>query len=104
MRTKGIAIPYIIALIIGIIVIIFVVYWVYRMFAGPQLTLEDCKASLIQWCTACKNNNWVAIGKTISDSVGTTCATILSDKLGVTGTNTCDLAGAKTDCAKVGVS
>ena len=59
MESKGVAIPYIIALVIGIIVLVFVVYWVYRMFAGPGgLSKADCERKFIDWCRSCAIRDW----------------------------------------------
>ncbi|MEM3714534.1 MAG: hypothetical protein QXP77_00070 [Candidatus Aenigmatarchaeota archaeon] len=55
---KGIAIPYIIALVIGIIVLVFIVYWLYRLFGPGPITAEQCRSLMIQWCNACKNLGW----------------------------------------------
>jgi len=105
MESKGIAIPYIIALVIGIIVLVFIVYWVYRIFSGPQITLEDCRSRLIQWCNQCKVNNWADTGVNNRQAVGDECVTILKDKLGISfGANDAGIACSQTECAKIGIS
>ena len=53
---KGVAIPYIVALVIGLMVIVFVVYWVYKMFSSP-VDCGNCKARFIQWCNLCATAN-----------------------------------------------
>ncbi len=52
MKRKGIAIPYIIALILGIIVIALLGYWFFVLgfrFVG-EMTLTDCQGSLQRFC------------------------------------------------------
>ena len=55
---KAVAIPYIIALVIGIIVLAFIAYWVYKSISSPILSLEECKSRLINWCTQCEAAGW----------------------------------------------
>ena len=55
---KAVAIPYIVALVIGLIVIAFVVYWVYRTASTPTLSLQQCKSRYITWCSNCAQINW----------------------------------------------
>ncbi len=102
MESKGIAIPYIIALVIGIIVLVFVVYWVYRLFSAPQISIEECKARMLQWCNTCSALGWTG-GPNSNNTIGTNCATLLKSKLGVNSYSSCDTS-AKTDCNKVGWS
>ena len=106
MESKGVAIPYIIALVIGIIVLVFVVYWIYRLFSAPQISVEECKARMLQWCSMCKGLDWASDGTKISDFVGPDCAKVLSQKFGIVTTNDCndDVTTSKSDCKKVGFS
>ena len=99
---KGVAIPYIIALVIGIIVLVFIVYWVYRLFTAPQISYEDCRARLIQWCNMCAGLGWTD-GTSLKTFVDDQCYTILNQRIGVTD-HDCAAADAKTDCKKVGVA
>ncbi|RLI97607.1 MAG: hypothetical protein DRP00_03795 [Candidatus Aenigmatarchaeota archaeon] len=55
---KAVAIPYIIALVIGIIVLAFIAYWVYKSISSPILSLEECKSRVINWCTQCAAAGW----------------------------------------------
>ena len=52
---KGIAIPYIIALILGIIVIGVVAYWL--IITPPPKERSECEAKKSIWC-----NSWMAVG------------------------------------------
>jgi len=86
MESKGIAIPYIIALVIGIIVLVFVVYWVYRLFSAPQISYEDCRSRAVQWCQSCRavnptlSFNGGNTGVTNLNFIGPDCAKVLYDR------------------------
>ncbi len=56
--SKGVAIPYIVALVIGLIIIVFIVYWVYKTTTSSTLDLQKCKSRYITWCTNCAQMNW----------------------------------------------
>ncbi|MEM5854591.1 MAG: hypothetical protein QW228_09565 [Candidatus Aenigmatarchaeota archaeon] len=77
------AIPYIIALVIGIIVLVFIIYWVYRLFTAPQISYEDCRTRAVQWCQACRSINPNLeldkgdIGVTNLNSITLDCAKLL---------------------------
>jgi hypothetical protein len=120
MKRKGVAIPYIIALILGIIVVVFIAYWFYRMFINPSLGCEDLKARMVQWCGSCALSGATsgtsvpsgldaisscAYGITISTSSITKCNDIIDEckKVGVTITPTTAPAPAPaTDCTTAG--
>jgi len=117
---KGVAIPYIIALVIGIIVLVFVVYWVYRLFTAPQISYEDCRTRAIQWCQACRAVNPTFdvggknIGVTNLNSITRDCAKVLygrfkemndfggdPDDANTIGIH-CNSAAASSFCSRVG--
>ena len=54
---KAVAIPYIIAIVIGIIVLVLLVYWIYKIVTTPVLGCQDCKSMFIDWCAGCANLN-----------------------------------------------
>ena len=54
---KGVAIPYIVALVIGIVIIAFVVYWVYKSFSSEGIECNTCKAKFLDWCSLCASAN-----------------------------------------------
>ena len=55
---KGVAIPYIVALVIGMVVVVFIVYWVYKTSSSQTLSIQECKSAYITWCTNCAQMNW----------------------------------------------
>jgi hypothetical protein len=57
---KGVAIPYIIAILIGIIVLVIAVFIFYKSSGGAILTSEQCKARFLTWCTNCVMTGWKA--------------------------------------------
>ena len=85
---KAVAIPYIIALVLGMIVLVFVVYWIYRSFTGQGINCNECKSQFIDWCTRCALANK---GKTDWDtniaSNSPSCA------------QTCDFTGGSISCS-----
>ena len=94
---KGVAIPYIIALVIGMIVVVFVVYWVYKSFSSGVMSAQECKAKFIEWCTLCLNNNWTggSLPSEISNCLNTTYGISLSANSNCTT--------AKSKCNSFGV-
>ena len=54
----AIAIPYIIALVIGLIILAFIVYWVFKMTSSPTLSLQECKSRYTSWCSNCAQMDW----------------------------------------------
>ncbi len=101
---KGVAIPYIIALVIGIIVLVFIIYWVYRLFTAPQISYEDCRSRMIQWCTSCKSLGWSGGGK-LEDFISKDCLNLLKNRVGIAEHEDCATPSednVKTDCKKVG--
>ena len=55
---KAVAIPYIIALVIGIIVLALLVYVFIKTSSSPALSFQECRSRWVEWCTLCKNTNW----------------------------------------------
>ena len=96
---KGVAIPYIVALIIGLIIIVFIVYWVYRSFTGKGVTCSECKSMFIEWCTRCAMANK---GSTSwSTNVGGFPSCAGSGNCSFCTGNTC--ANCQDSCKSVGV-
>jgi hypothetical protein len=58
---KAVAIPYIIALILGIVVVALVGYWLYRTYWGAPLGEQQCRARMISWCNSCKTANGMSM-------------------------------------------
>jgi len=54
---KGIAIPYIIALILGIIILGIIIYMVYKAWQGGSWDCVECKAKFTTWCSECYMTN-----------------------------------------------
>lgn len=54
---KGIAIHYILILVIGVLVMGIIVYFAYRYLTGSEpLTESQCRARIISYCTGCYNS------------------------------------------------
>ncbi len=57
MNDKAIAINTILLLVVGMIVVGVMVYLVYTFTSGPTMSVQQCKAKMIQYCTLCANTN-----------------------------------------------
>lgn len=62
---KGVAVPYIIAILLGVAVIGFIGYWLF--FAGGRLPQSDCETAQRQWCT-----QWFSLDTTLNENTVTT--------------------------------
>ncbi|MEM5790457.1 MAG: hypothetical protein QXP77_00135 [Candidatus Aenigmatarchaeota archaeon] len=99
---KGVAIPYIVALVIGLIVIVFIVYWVYRSFGGQGVSCSDCKSQFIDWCTRCAMVNKGSNTWTINAGGGAPlCARGGNCSFCTTAPYNCN--SCQNDCKSVGV-
>jgi len=115
---KGVAIHYIVALVIGIIVVVIMVYLMYRYVSREKLSAEECRARFIEWCTNCRNLNWqysdvIKLPQKIKDE----CRDIFSKYFGFTlecsdpnnpnpdnwCNDNCNTWKTKADCCTVGV-
>ncbi len=72
---KGLAIPYIIALVLAIIILAIGGYLMYRAFTEGKLSCQECKAQFTTWCSMCYLGNppWSAdyeLGEDLSECVG----------------------------------
>ncbi|MEM5790456.1 MAG: hypothetical protein QXP77_00130 [Candidatus Aenigmatarchaeota archaeon] len=110
---KGVAIPYIVALVIGLIVIVFIVYLVYKTSTSSSLNLQECKSRYTTWCTNCAQMNWppfhcMPMGvwecRQILQSAGfiVPSGTCQHTEGGV-GVAICNYTDVKKDCAGLGV-
>lgn len=93
---KAVAIPYVIALILGVIVIAILVYWFINQ-AGKTTTVgtsAECQAKEFSYCVQWQNND-----KDCDDTKNPT-------KIPSTTISGCDLKGdkpQKSDCEKIGL-
>ena len=90
MSQKGVAVPYIIAIVLGIVVIGLIGYWLFILGGGlgTKTIQTECNGKLLSWCT-----------KRLTDAslawTDDSCNTIL----GITGA-----ASAQLKCPTVGVT
>lgn len=95
MSQKGVAVPYIIAIVLGIVVIGLVGYWLFISGGrfGTTSTQTDCNGKLLSWCTKRLTDANLAWS---DDS----CNTVL----GITGaTPAAEATSAQLKCPGVGV-
>jgi hypothetical protein len=55
---RGLAVPYIIALILGLIILAVAAYLIYKAVTGGELDCQECKAKFTTWCSMCYLANW----------------------------------------------
>lgn len=98
---KGVAVPYIIALLIGIIVLTIAVYLIYvYVVHEPPLECQKCRALFASWCSKCYLQNWDGENKI----VGTDLEQCVKDcNLYTTPKNDCSHVDTKNACKGVGV-
>jgi uncharacterized membrane protein YqiK len=56
--TKAVAIPYIIALVIGIIVVVLLIFLVYKAVTNQSISVAECRAKVTDWCNTCRLSGW----------------------------------------------
>ena len=69
---KGLAVPYIIAIILGIIILAICVYLIYKAISGDKIDCQECKARLTTWCSICYLSGWdkdYELGEELSECV-----------------------------------
>lgn len=57
---KGLAVSYIIALIIGLIILAVGGYLIYRALSEEALKCKECQAQFTGWCSTCYLSLWSA--------------------------------------------
>lgn len=67
---KAVAVPYVIALILGIIVVAVIGYWFFVVAGGGggQLSQTQCEARFIAFCTQYSAANYQPSGQTFKDA------------------------------------
>ena len=101
---KAVAIPYLVALVIGLILLAILVFIFLRAATSPQLPAQECRSRFIDWCTMCKNVGWTDKLK-LPDSLKEACRDVLLDEMGfdIDDYNNCAHEDVKKDCCEVGV-
>lgn len=96
---KGVAISYVIALAIGLIILAVGAYLIYKAMSEGSLECQECKAKFAAWCSTCYLSGWsgdTQLGQDLSECLDD-CglwASPAADK---------DCVGAAPYCAGVGV-
>ena len=59
MSKAAIGVPYLIAIVIGVIILAVMIYLIVKYIITPGgLDAAECRSRLIDWCVQCKNANW----------------------------------------------
>jgi len=89
---KGIAVPTILKLVIGVIVIVIIVFLIYRYVLKSPIGEQECRARMTAWCASCQLSGWTSgpgMNQELKDCV--------SEHNLASQHNDC--SNAKTDCA-----
>ncbi len=106
---KGVAIPYIVALVIGLMILVIMVYLINKFIikGGGGTSAEICRSRFIDWCIMCRNLGWKRDNLIIPSSLVNDCGEVIGKHLGFYIDNAenrfCDTIKTKLDCCKVGV-
>ena len=95
---KAIAIPYIIAIFLGIIVLALIVYLIYRTVSTPQIDCNACKAQFTSWCRLCWSTCFS--GNRIDDKL---CDCLNKCGISCSTGDSCEADSMKNGCKAVGV-
>ena len=105
MKTKGVAVQTIIMVLLGVVVLLFIGYWLVRTFSSPGLGQEECKTMLMDWCRTCGIKGWDSSAYAVPTAL-TSClgryATALNVNANTIQAGLCSGA-ASNECAKVGI-
>ena len=67
---KGVAVPYIIAILLGVAVIGLIGYWLF--VSGGKIrqsaTLQECRTDALTWCQEALANKWFVDSSTFTDN------------------------------------
>ena len=55
---KGVAVNYLILMILGLLILVIVAYLIFRTSPAKKLSIEECRTRLIGICTTCKTRGW----------------------------------------------
>lgn len=102
---KGVAVPYIIAIILGVIVLAVAVYLIYKVITGETLDCEECRAKFTGWCSTCYLANtgqttWINEGSKLGDKLAK-CLNGCNVWTGVNENQNC--VGSQDACKLVGI-
>jgi len=102
MKKGDIAVPYVVAIILGIIVLVIIVYIIYRYVLHSPLSCHECTAKLTTWCSKCyivnyNRASWTESGSGMDDELKE-CVVMCE-----LSTAMDDCIGAEDDCLIVGI-
>jgi len=105
MKTKGVAVQTIIMIMLGVVVLLFVGYWLVRVFTGKGLTAQECRSQFVSWCGSCAARNWPTGVTAVWSADMVTCLNSYAQTIGLTtplpANGNCELN--KNNCIAVGI-
>jgi len=90
---KGIAVPTILKLVIGVIVIVIVVFLIYRYVLKSPIGEQECRARMTAWCASCQLVDF-SDGPKMGEELGSCVSSI-----GASGSTDQVCTGQETNCA-----
>lgn len=105
MYMKGVAVPYIVALLLGILVLSIIVYIVYKFVVKSPLSCQECLAEFTVWCSKCylvnypHTDDWLNPGTGMSDELK---ECVKPERCGLSDPKD-DCIGAQEVCKTVGI-
>ncbi len=107
---KGVAVPYVIAILLGVIVLAVAIYIIYKVVTEGALECEECRAKFTGWCSTCylANSadpaNWQNEGSELGDELYECVKTKCNIWSNPSGANQkCNSNNAQDACKNVGV-
>ena len=105
MSKAAIAVPYLIAIVIGVIILAVMIYLIFKSSSGGEkMSAEECRSRFVEWCSLCLNSGWKDFIR-LPEDLKSQCAEVMETHLGfnINQYNNCSAEDAKLDCCTVGV-
>jgi hypothetical protein len=103
---KGIAVETIIKVTLLVLVLSLVLFWLIKVTANKEISVEQCRSLLIDWCKNCVLKGWTGALPWGDDLL--VCVNeyvnILGLKTPVTYAGACGFSDVRTECAKFGIT
>jgi len=102
---KGIAVETIIKVALILLVVSLLVYWIIMTAGNKQISVEQCRTMLVNWCKDCVLKGWKGALPWSNDLL--ICVNNYVNILGINPFNVvgnCASTETRTECAKFGIT
>lgn len=102
---KGIAVETIIKVMLLVLVLLLVLFWLIRVTGNKEISVEQCRSLLIDWCKDCVLKGWKGALPWGDDLL--VCVNEYVNILGLNPFNVvgnCASTETRTECAKFGIT